>query len=110
MVGKENGLALDRNLESANLTWATVFWKLGRTPAGIEEADIRGFVEADGGRRSRWIMAEWPLSRQLVANGAQREEGDSIALLRAHREPDLSRISMECEVAVREAACDDPPL
>jgi len=48
VVGKENGLTLDRELESANLTRAIVLWKLGRTPAGLEESDIRGFVKADG--------------------------------------------------------------
>jgi len=82
VVGKENGPALDRKLESANFPWTIVFWQLGRSPAGIEECYVRGFVEADSRRRSRWILAEWLLSRKLVVDGSQRQESDSIALLR----------------------------
>jgi hypothetical protein len=33
MVGKENGFALARNLESSNLPWPIFFWKLERESA-----------------------------------------------------------------------------
>ena len=78
MVGKENRLALARNLESTDGQGPIVFWELGSRPARIEGSDIRASVEADGRKRGRWILAEWRLSRQLVAEGAQGQESKSV--------------------------------
>jgi hypothetical protein len=48
VVGKENRLALARNLESTDGQGPIVFWELGSRPARIEGLDIRASVEADG--------------------------------------------------------------